>query len=183
MMKNTHNKKSGYSYLTNTDDDGYILDIYWKRKRGSVNVDFDVYSWVKPIDTVHKEELIKEHHKKVTYLTNIIDVVKKVYSNETKLLPTNPDTLRKWFKRYLIEDYNLTDYGIKQTHDLRDMMINFELHTQKTSFVDLSQMTRNDTSTIEEYYLHTSKELSISKSKKLKTKDRLSEIRRMMTEE
>ena len=116
-------------------------------------------------------------------MTNIIDVVKKVYSNESKLLPTNPDTLRKWFKRYLIEDYKLTDYGIKQTHDLRDMMINFELHTQKTSFVDLSQMTRNDTSTIEEYYLHTSKELSISKSKKLKTKDRLSEIRRMMTEE
>ena len=183
LMKYNHNKKSGYSYLTNTDDDGYILDIYWKRKRGSVNVDFDVYSWVKPIDIVHKEELIKEHHKKVTYLTNIIDVVKKVYSNESKLLPTNPDTLRKWFKRYLIEDYKLTDYGIKQTHDLRDMMINFELHTQKTSFVDLSQMTRNDTSTIEEYYLHTSKELSISKSKKLKTKDRLSEIRKLMTEE
>ena len=183
LMELNHNKKSGYSYLTKTNEDGYIFDIYWKRKKGSVNVDFEVYSWVKPKGVVYKTELLKDHHKKHTYSTNIIDVIKSIYSNELKLIPTNPDTLRKWFKKHLLEGYNLTESGIKSTHDLRDMMINFELHTQKTSFVDLSQMTRNDTSTIEKYYLHTSKELSISKSKKLKTKTRLNEIRRMITEE
>ena len=183
LMELNHNKKSGYSYLTKIDEDGYIFDIYWKRKKGSVNVDFDVYSWIEPKDVVYKTELLKDHHKKHTYSTNIVDVIKSIYSNELKLMPTNPDTLRKWFKKHLLEGYNLTDSGIKTTHDLRDMMINFELHTQKTSFVDLSQMTRNDVSTIEEYYLHTSKELSISKSKKLKTKDRLTIIRNMMTEE
>ena len=105
-----------------------------------------------------------------------------IYSTEKLLIPTNVDTLRRWFKRHILEGYELTDYGIKSTHDLRDMMINFQLHTQKTSFLDLSQMTRNSVKTIENYYLHTSKQLSISQSKKLKTRDILTEINKMMTE-
>ena len=183
LMNKHHTKKSGYSYLTETENDGYIVDILWKRKKGSVNIDFDVYSWVEPNEVVkYKTELVKENHKKPTYLTNIVDVIKVIYSNEKLLIPTNVDTLRRWFKKHILEGYELTEYGIKSTHDLRDMMINFQLHTQKTSFLDLSQMTRNSVKTIENYYLHTSKQLSISQSKKLKTRNILTEINKIMTE-
>lgn len=172
-----HNSKGGYSYLDKTDKDGYIFNIYWKRKHGSVNVDFDVFSWTEPSEGfTYTETYFEEHHKKPTYQTNIIDTMMYMFSDGKLLLPIYVDTLRKYFRKELIKENGLEDYGIKSPHDLRDMMINYELHTKKTSFVDLSQMTRNKIQTIENYYLHTSKELSISQSRKLNTKNRLKEI-------
>lgn len=177
IKEDTHTTKSGFSFLEKTDENGYIFNIYWKRKWGSVNVDFDVYSWVKPPDYIpYKETYLEIHHLKPTYQTNIIDTIVFMFSDEILLIPTYVDTLRKYFRKELIKENGLEDYGIKSPHDLRDMMINYELHTKKTSFVDLSQMTRNKIQTIENYYLHTIKELSISQSRKLNTKNRLKEI-------
>jgi hypothetical protein len=171
-------KKSGNSYLEETSGYGYLFQIYWKRKRGSVNVDFEVYSWVEPPEGVpHKKEFQKENHQKPTYTTNIVDVMKTMFSDDKLLLPIGVDTLRSNFRKNLLEKFGMDKSGINTPHDLRDMMINYELHTKKTSFVDLSQMTRNTIQTIEKYYLHTSKELSISQSQKLNTKNRLVEVR------
>jgi integrase len=171
-------KKRGYSYLEETSRNGYLFQIYWKKKRGSVNVDFDVYSWVEPPEGVpHKKEFQKENHQKPTFTTNIIDVMKTLFSDDKSLLPFSYDTIRSSFRKKLLEKFGMDKIGIKTPHDLRDMMINYELHTKKTSFVDLSQMTRNNLQTIEKYYLHTSKELSITQSQKLNTRNRLVEVR------
>jgi hypothetical protein len=171
-------KKRGYSYLEDTTGYGYLFQIYWKRKHGSVNVDFEVYSWVEPPEGVpHKKEFQKENHQKPTYTTNIIDVMKTMFSDDILLLPFGYNTIRSSFRKKLLNKFKMDKSGIKTPHDLRDMMINYELHTKKTSFVDLSQMTRNNLQTIEKYYLHTSKELSITQSQKLNTRNRLVEVR------
>lgn len=184
-MKEKHHKtKGGYSFLKKVDERGYIFQIYWKRKFGSVFVDFDIFSWVKPPSTTpYREELLKENHKKPTYSTNIIDVIFQLYPDDINLFPINVDTIRKYFKSDILNRKEIENMGLNGTHDLRDMMINYELHTKGTSFVDLSQMTRNKIQTIEKYYLHTSNELSISKSKKLNTKNRLSEINKILKKE
>lgn len=49
------NSKEGYSYLKK-ETDGYIFEIYWKRKYGSVFVEFEVYSWVKPPSHIPNKE-------------------------------------------------------------------------------------------------------------------------------
>lgn len=114
------------------------------------------------------------------YSTNIIDVILNLYPNDDLLFPINEDTIRKYFLTDILSQPDIEVMGIKGTHDLRDMMINYELHSRGTSFVDLSQITRNNVQTIENYYLHSSKELSISKSKKLNIKNRIQELNKVM---
>jgi hypothetical protein len=178
--KTLHKSKGGYSYLKR-DKDGYIFEIYWKRKFGSVFVDFEVYSWRKPPSHIpHKEFFGDPKHTKPTYSTNIVDVILSLYPNENLLFPINEDTIRKYFSTDILSQPDIEVMGIKGTHDLRDMMINYELHTRGTSFVDLSQITRNNVQTIENYYLHSSKELSKSKSQKLNIKNRISELNKVM---
>lgn len=178
--KTLHKSKGGYSYLKK-DKDGYIFEIYWKRKFGSVFVDFEVYSWKKPPSHIpHKEFYGETKHKKLTYSTNITDVILNLYPNDDLLFPINEDTIRKYFLTDILSQPDIEVMGIKGTHDLRDMMINYELHSRGTSFVDLSQITRNNVQTIENYYLHSSKELSISKSKKLNIKNRIQELNKVM---
>lgn len=109
-------------------------------------------------------------------------MILNLYPNEEYLFPINVDTIRKYFKNDVLTQSEIKDLGLKGTHDLRDMMINYELHTKGTSFVDLSQITRNNVSTIEKYYLHSSQELSKSKSKKLNIKNRIQEINKVMLE-
>jgi hypothetical protein len=172
--------KGGYSYLKR-DKDGYIFEIYWKRRLGSVFVDFEVYSWRKPPSHItHKEYFGDPKHTKPTYSTNIVDVILSLYPNENLLFPINEDTIRKYFSTDILSQTDIEVMGIKGTHDLRDMMINYELHTRGTSFVDLSQITRNNVQAIENYYLHSSKELSKSKSQKLNIKNRISELNKVM---
>ena len=180
QYKTLHKSKGGYSYLKR-DKDGYIFEIYWKRKFGSVFVDFEVYSWRKPPSHIpHKEFFGDPKHTKPTYSTNIVDVILSLYPNENLLFPINEDTIRKYFSTDILSQPDIEVMGIKGTHDLRDMMINYELHTRGTSFVDLSQITRNNVQTIENYYLHSSKELSKSKSQKLNIKNRISELNKVM---
>jgi hypothetical protein len=178
--KTLHKSKGGYSFLKK-EKEGYIFEIYWKRKYGSVFVDFEVYSWTKPPSYVpYKEFYKRENHTKPTYSTNIVDVILHLYPNGDFLFPINETTIRKYFTTDILSHPDITEIGLKGTHDLRDMMINYELHTQGTSFVDLSQITRNNVQTIENYYLHSSKELSKSKSQKLNIKNRLEVLNKVM---
>ena len=178
--KTLHKSKGGYSYLKK-DKDGYIFEIYWKQKHGSVFVDFEVYSWKKPPSHIpHKEFFGETKHTKLTYSTNIVDVILHLYPNNDLLFPISIETIRKYFSYDILSQTGIKEIGLKGTHDLRDMMINYELHTKGTSFVDLSQITRNNVQTIENYYLHSSKELSKSKTQKLNIKNRITELNKLM---
>ena len=168
--------KGGYTYLV-SEGNGYIIDVFWKNRFGSVYIDFEVYSWSKPSTEVkHRSFLDSPIHKKETYATHIIDVLTELFPSDRLLFPIDVDTLRKFFKVAILDGAGASDMGLEGTHDLRDMMINYELHIKGTSFLDLSQITRNKVSTIEKYYLHSSRELSVSKTRKLNTKDRLKDL-------
>lgn len=168
-------KKSGYSYIS-PNKHIYTFVIYWKRKFGRVGVDYNVYSWTESDQLKQVKTFLKENHKKPTYKTNIVDVILYLYSDEDRLFPFDIGTLRKNFDKYVLEELELKDTGVERTHDMRDMMINFNLHTKGVSPFDLSQITRNSVQTMENYYIHTSNEISISNSEKLSIKNRISEV-------
>jgi len=179
MKVELYNNKDGFSYLdVDGKRDGYFFEIYYKKKQGRVFVDYPIFSWSNkpPDDTPHRVEK-DTTYKKLNYSTNLIEVIKTLYSTEIRLISTHKTEVINHFKKVIVEENKFGEKGVNTSHDLRDMCINYLIHTQKKNLVDVSQLTRHDVKTLETYYLHNSKDISRKKSEDLNTKNRLSEVK------
>ena len=178
--KNRYYKgKGGYSFLQKDERTGnYWFNIYMKKKYGEVYVDYLVYSWEKPPKDILYRRLPKEERRSEPYVTNIVDVMLILFSNSKTIVSTERTDFFREFKNIIINEEKYKDRGVHKTHDLRDMCINYLIHTKSIPLVDVSELTRHRVSTLETHYLHRSKEISVDKSKKLKTMNRLSEVLR-----
>ena len=167
-----HNGKQGYSFLIKDDEsEGWFFEVYFKKRHGIVFVDFRIYSWTEPPSTV---SFINKKEMGGHFQTNIIDVMRKLFSTNRFLVRSDLVKFYQWFNGHLKDV--VTPFGLTSSHDFRDMSINYMIHTQKQSLVDVSQMTRHSVKTLEKYYLHKSKDLSRLKSKQMNTKNRLKDV-------
>jgi integrase len=178
IKEQNHNKKDGYSYIgERVLGKGYNLIIFYKKKYGEVFVDYTIHSWNnRPPENIHHWET-EDMYQKTNYTTNIIDVILHLFASEKHLTSTYIDTHMSFFKQVIVEEYKFKDLGVNFTHDLRDMCINYLVHTKKESLQTVSRLTRHDVKTLETYYLHYNTDISIKKSEDLNTKNRLSEIK------
>lgn len=173
-----HNKKDGFSYIGEwVKDKGYNIIIFYKKKYGEVFVDYTIHSWNhKPpegINHIRTDDL----YKKENYSTNIIDVIHTLFSSEKKLTSTYLDTHLGFFKEIIVKELGFEKKGVNTSHDLRDMCINYLVHTKRESLETVSQLTRHDVKTLQTYYLHYNSDISRKKSEDLNTKNRLSELK------
>jgi len=174
-----YNNKDGFYYLyVDGRRDGYFFEIYYKKKQGRVFVDYPIFSWSnKPPEHIpHKVEK-DTVYKKLNYSTNIIELIITFFSTDSRLISTNKTEVINHFKKVIVDENKFGEKGVYTSHDLRDMCINYLIHTQKKNLVDVSQLTRHDVKTLETYYLHNSKDISRQKSEDLNTKNRLSELK------
>jgi integrase len=78
----------------------------------------------------------------------------------------------------MVETEGFGKYGISTTHDLRDMCINYLIHTKGYSPTEISKLTRHSIQTMETYYLHRNKRISVESSERFKTKQRFGEVKK-----
>jgi integrase len=101
----------------------------------------------------------------------------KLFSNKTHLISLDRSSYFNYFKQIIVKEEGFGKYGIATSHDLRDMCINYHIHTKGFTPTEISQLTRHSIQTLESYYLHRNKKISIQLSEKLKTKTRYGEVK------
>lgn len=183
IMKRNYDGKSGFSYLEPSlySPNTFNIVIYSKKKHGNVYVDYDIISWDKPASSIpYTEGIIEKNGINIpAYYTNILDVISFLYSNNKHLFSTHITTVFSDFRKEFVDKHNLMTKGVETSHNLRDMCINYYLHTKKETLLDVAELTRHNVSTLEKYYLHHSREISKDKSIKLETRSRLEDLRKL----
>lgn len=170
--------KGGYSYLEKDEDDNnYTFHIFTKNKFGKVYVDYSVFSWTEPPEGFTTNRLTIDEFKTQPYVSNIVEIMNKLFSNKTHLVSLDRSSYFNYFKKVIVESEGFGKFGVSSSHDLRDMCINYLIHTKGYSPTEISQLTRHSIQTLENYYLHRSKKISIQLSEKLKTKGRYKEVK------
>jgi len=171
--------KGGFSYIErDIDDISYTFTISTKNKLGMVYVDYGIFSWNKPFDKTPHRRLTEDEFKTMPYEYNIIEVMLVLFSNKTHLVSLDRSSYFKLFKEIIVEKEAYGTHGVKTTHDLRDMCINYLMHTKGYSPTEIAQLTRHSIHTMEMYYLHRNKALSKQSSQLFNTKKRLGDVKK-----
>jgi hypothetical protein len=179
LFKKNYLGKGGYSYIER-DENGmnYTFHIFTKNRLGMVYVDYGIYSWVQHPEDIPNRRLSSEEFKTQPYEFNIVEVMVRLFSNKTHLISLDRTSYFKLFKEIIVDTEGFGKYGIKTTHDLRDMCINYLIHTKGYSPTEISKLTRHSIQTMETFYLHRNKQISIKSSELFNTKQRYVDVKR-----
>ena len=179
LFRRFYSGKGGFSFIEKDEDElNYTFQIFTKNRMGMVYVDYGIFSWNPPPEDVPHRRLSSEEFKTQPFVFNVVEVMIRLFSNKTHLISLDRTSYFKLFKEVMVETEGFGKYGISTTHDLRDMCINYLIHTKGYSPTEISKLTRHSIQTMETYYLHRNKRISVESSERFKTKQRFGDVKK-----